>query len=98
MDHYLLNTSSPSYEHSTLTLEDLQFLEFDQMLADISMFIRHLHVTMQTLYLDNDVILYGAGTGGTLAAWARKKFPHLVDGAWSSSGIFEIALSSFRMR
>lgn len=66
------------------------------MLSDISMFITHLHNVMQTRNVNNDVILFGAGTGGTLAAWARKKFPHLVDFAWSSSGIFEVALSSFR--
>lgn len=65
------------------------------MLADISTFIAHLHESMDTRYMNNDVFLFGAGTGGTLAAWARKKFPHLVDAAWSSSGIFEIALSSF---
>lgn len=63
------------------------------MLADIATFITFLHQEYQT-ETRNDVILYGRGYGGTVAVWARKKLPHLVDGAWSSSGIFEISLAS----
>lgn len=63
------------------------------MLGDIATFITYLHQQFPTDDR-NDVILYGKGYGGTIAVWARKKLPHLIDGAWSSSGVFQIALAS----
>lgn len=63
------------------------------MLGDIATFIAYLRQEFAT-ETRNDVILYGRGYGGTIAVWARKKLPHLVDGAWSSSGVFEIGLAS----
>lgn len=63
------------------------------MLADISTFIAYLHQVYQDGNY-NDVVLFGSGYGGTMAVWARKKLPHLVKGAWSSSGVFQINLAS----
>lgn len=51
---------------------------------------------MHNLYGGN-VIVYGSGYGGTLATWARKKFPHLINAAWSSSGIYELVVASLSM-
>lgn len=55
-------------------------------------FIRALHLDHHSE--SSAVILWGSGHGASIATWARKKYPHLVDGAWSSSGIFEIAIAS----
>lgn len=76
-----------------LTLDDLQYLENEQILADISHFIAHLHREFETE--QNIVILFGLGVGATLSEWARMKFPHLIDAVWASNGIFEIELTSF---
>lgn len=40
------------------------------------------------LQSSSPVILWGSGHGGFMAVIARQKYPHLVDGVWSSSGIF----------
>ena len=34
------------------------------------------------------VIVFGNFLGGTAAVLARKQFPHLIDGVWSSGGVF----------
>lgn len=34
------------------------------------------------------VIVFGNYLGATVAALARKNYPHLIDGAWSSGGLF----------
>lgn len=66
------------------SFENLRWLNLQQSLADIARFIAH--------YKDNNygaensrVILWGRSFGGSLAIWARQKYPHLVDGAWGSS-------------
>lgn len=43
------------------------------------------------------VITFGSRIGGAVAVLARKKFPHVIDGAWSSSGLFrsEIVQTDF---
>lgn len=81
--------------HSSLTLDDLRFMEPEQALADLATFVTFLHREYDTEYLNNDVIVFGSGFGGTMAVWARKKFPHLIAGAWSSSGLFQVSLDSY---
>jgi len=76
----------------TASFEDLQFLTPEQILADLAQFITAIQL-LHDVYGSN-VIVYGSGYGGTLATWARKKFPHLIHGAWSSSGIFELVVAS----
>lgn len=41
---------------------------------------RHLGTT------NPKVGLWGVSHGGSLAIWAKRKYPHLIDAAWSSSG------------
>lgn len=38
------------------------------------------------------VIVAGTAYGGNLAVWFRQKYPHLVDGIWSSSGALKAKL------
>lgn len=69
----------------TASFDDLQFLTVDQALADLAILIDHVRENLRT---SGRVILWGTGYGGALAANARKKFPHLVDGVWASSAYF----------
>lgn len=50
----------------------------EQSLADIAAFIHYLRLFNQEY--TPKIILWGSGYGGTMATWARKKYPHLVDG------------------
>lgn len=71
--------------------DNLKFLTVEQILADIP----HLIDSIRKEYnatKKSRIILCGSGFGGTLAAWARQKYPHLVYGVWSSSGIFHRVL------
>jgi thymus-specific serine protease len=67
-----------------LTTPNLRFLSTEQVLADLANMIDH--VRQQDLRLANArIILTGTMFGGNLATWFRVKYPHLVDGVWSSS-------------
>lgn len=68
-------------------MENLQYLTIEQMINDIA---RLIEVVKQDLAApEARVILWGSGFGATLATWTKKKFSHLVNGVWSSSGIYE---------
>lgn len=73
-----------------MTTEDLRFTTVDQLLADIALLITQIKHDMNAP--SSRVILFGSRLGGTLSILARKKFPHLVDGAWASGGIFRAAV------
>lgn len=79
----------------SLSIDDLQFLTPDQNLHDLAQFIAHLRDEYQSP--NPKVIVWGSGYGGTTATWAIKKFPHLIEAAWSSSGIFDVQLATLGM-
>ncbi|XP_065075860.1 thymus-specific serine protease-like [Ochlerotatus camptorhynchus] len=70
------------------TRHSMRFLSTTQLQSDLARFI---------VYLRNDiirdpnakVILAGVGFSASLAQWTRQRFPHLVQGVWSSSGMVE---------
>lgn len=64
----------------------MTYLSIEQSLDDIAYLINNIQRYLNTT--TSKVILFGSGYGATLATWARQKYPHLVDGVWSSSGIF----------
>lgn len=61
----------------------------EQTLSDIAYLIREVKENLDAP--NAKVIVWGTAYGGTLAALAREKYPHLIDGAWSSSGIFALS-------
>jgi thymus-specific serine protease len=81
LEHRYFGQSRPTRDSS---FENLQWLNIHQVLADIARFIAH---TRQFTYgaENSRVILWGRGFAGSLAIWARQKYPNLVDGAWGSS-------------
>ncbi|KFB38637.1 AGAP003642-PA-like protein [Anopheles sinensis] len=62
----------------------MRFLSVEQTLIDIIEWIYHLR---NEVVGDPNakVILHGLGYGGTLAIWARQRFPNLIDGAYGSA-------------
>ena len=52
-------------------------------MADLAYFIQSMN---EIHGLTGPWIAFGGSYGGSLAAWAREKFPHLIKGAVSSSG------------
>lgn len=67
---------------------NLQYLTVDQILADIPYLIEAVRLNLDGSS-NSKVILFGSGLGATLAGWARKMYPHLIDGVWSSSGVYQ---------
>ncbi|CAH1107856.1 unnamed protein product [Psylliodes chrysocephalus] len=67
-----------------LSNENLVYLTSQQALADLAFFIEAMNKQHE---LSSDVkwIVFGGSYAGSLAAWMRLKYPHLVHGAVSSS-------------
>lgn len=66
----------------------MKFLTIEQILSDMATFIGAIRA--EHAGNNNRIIVWGTGYGGSAAAFARKRYPHLIDAAWSTSGIFEI--------
>lgn len=65
-------------------MKSLQFLSSEQALADAAVFIVALREQLR-LPAATKVISFGGSYSGALSAWLRAKYPHLVDGAISTS-------------
>lgn len=61
------------------------YLSSEQALADLAYFIEAVN-TGYKFSNDTKWIVFGGSYGGSLAAWMRAKYPHLVHGAVSASG------------
>ncbi|KAG8547762.1 hypothetical protein GDO81_027608 [Engystomops pustulosus] len=73
-----------SINQDGLTLEAIRFLSSQQALADLASF--HLFISQKyNLTQKNTWICFGGSYPGSLSAWFRLKFPHLVYAAVASS-------------
>lgn len=61
------------------------YLTSEQALADLAYFIQGIN-NQYNFPNDTKWIVFGGSYGGSLAAWVRAKYPHLVHGAVSASG------------
>lgn len=68
------------------TVENLRFFTVDHILADVPYLITKVKEDLDSQ--GSRVVVWGSGVSGSIAALSRKKFPHHVDGVWSSSGVF----------
>lgn len=84
-EHRYIGQSLPFLNAS---LENLQYMKVDQVLADIAHLINAVK-TNETRFKNSKVILVGVSLSGTLASWFRVKYPELSAGAWASSGPVE---------
>lgn len=81
--------------HSDLSTANLVHLSSEQALADLAAFIAAMNKQHQLPADTTKWIAFGGSYPGSLAAWLRLKYPHLVHAAISSSGPL-LAKSDFR--
>lgn len=81
LEHRYFGESKPTVDTS---VENLAWLNVHQAAADIVQFVAFVKENYYQTATSR-VILWGRGYGGTLAIWARQKYPNLIDGAWGSS-------------
>lgn len=82
VEHRFYGKSQPL---PNLDVNSLQYLSSEQALEDLAYFITSMN---QKYNLPSNVkwIAFGGSYPGSLAAWLRYKYPHLVHGAMSASG------------
>lgn len=79
-EHRYYGKSHPTED---LSLDNMQYLNVDQSLADLAYFIE---TKKEEKSLRNSiVIVFGGSYAGNMAAWSRLKYPHLIQGALASS-------------
>lgn len=82
LEHRYYGKSHPT---SDLSVDNLQFLSSEQALADLAYFIQYVKHKYNLLSKDQKLITFGGSYPGSLSAWFRVKYPHLVDGAVATS-------------
>lgn len=82
LEHRFYGKSHPTED---LSVENLRYLTSEQALADLAMFVDAVNVEYN-LSPEVKWIAFGGSYPGSLAAWSRVKYPHLIHGAVSSSG------------
>ncbi|XP_019872170.1 putative serine protease K12H4.7 [Aethina tumida] len=82
VEHRYYGKSHPT---SDLSVKNLQYLTSQQALADLAMFIETMNM-QYNLGTNVKWIAFGGSYPGSLAAWLRQKYPHLVHGSMSASG------------
>lgn len=69
-------------------MDSLKYLNVEEVLLDVASFLDQLKEA-GVLRSDQKVVLFGAGFGGTVAAWARMQYPDIVHGVVASSANLE---------
>ncbi|KAG7295402.1 hypothetical protein JYU34_022453 [Plutella xylostella] len=84
-EHRYYGKTRPTEDTS---VPNLRYLTADQALADLAQFITHVRSEQfeDGKYRNASVGLVGCSYAGSLATWARRAAPHLVDVAFSDSG------------
>lgn len=67
--------------------QELKYLTFDHILGDIPYLVDAVKERLNST--SSRVVAFGYHIGGTIAVLARKQFPHVIDAAWSSGGLFQ---------
>uniref|UniRef100_A0A0A9XTD3 Putative serine protease K12H4.7 n=1 Tax=Lygus hesperus TaxID=30085 RepID=A0A0A9XTD3_LYGHE len=82
LEHRFYGESKPTEDSS---VSNLRYLSSEQALADLAYFIEGMN-EKYNLTSNNKWIVFGGSYAGSLAAWARLKYPHLIHAAVSTSG------------
>nr|CAD7589926.1 unnamed protein product [Timema genevievae] len=82
LEHRFYGDSHPTKD---MSVKNLRYLSSEQALADLAEFIEAMN-NKYKLTSATKWIVFGGSYPGSLAAWLRLKYPHLVHGAVSTSG------------
>ncbi|XP_014233688.1 putative serine protease K12H4.7 [Trichogramma pretiosum] len=82
LEHRYYGKSHPTQD---MSVKNLVYLSSEQALADLAYFIEAMP-KMYNMTQNSKWIVFGGSYPGSLAAWMRYKYPHLVHGAVSASG------------
>ncbi|KHJ88089.1 serine carboxypeptidase S28, partial [Oesophagostomum dentatum] len=91
LEHRFYGESRPTAD---MSVENLKYLNSQQAIEDIAYFIKQ----MNRRYGDPIWIAFGASYSGSLALWARQKYPELIAGAVASSAPMEITLDFWGLK
>ncbi|XP_060859758.1 putative serine protease K12H4.7 [Metopolophium dirhodum] len=80
-----------SYPTDNLNTTNLAYLTIKQALADVAAFIKD---RSQNQLRNSKWVLFGGSYPGSLAAWARSTYPHLVYAAVSSSSVIKTRIDN----
>lgn len=75
-----------------MSVESLKYLSSEQALADLANFIETFG---RNHPVDTKWVVFGGSYPGSLAAWARARYPHLIHAAMSASGPL-LAIADFQ--
>ncbi|XP_076060086.1 putative serine protease K12H4.7 [Oratosquilla oratoria] len=90
LEHRFYGESQPTKDAS---VKNLRFLTTEQALADLASFTEGMKEALNLT--DNKWVTFGGSYPGTLSAWFRLKYPHLVHAAVSTSAPI-VAQTDFR--
>ena len=68
-----------------MSVENLRYLTTEQALADLAYFITEFKEDIDDDLKMAKVVTFGGSYPGTLSAWMRLKYPHIIHAAVSSS-------------
>ncbi|XP_072049545.1 LOW QUALITY PROTEIN: putative serine protease K12H4.7 [Amphiura filiformis] len=91
LEHRYYGESHPTKD---LSVDNLRYLSSEQGLADLAHF-RNFMAKTKSLTKDNKWVSFGGSYPGSLSAWFRLKYPHLVDVAVATSAPVQ-AVMDFR--
>eukprot|EP00095_Tigriopus_kingsejongensis_P004313 maker-scaffold562_size136394-snap-gene-0.8 protein:Tk04313 transcript:maker-scaffold562_size136394-snap-gene-0.8-mRNA-1 annotation:"hypothetical protein BRAFLDRAFT_284130" len=81
LEHRFYGKSHPTED---MRVKNLGFLSSQQALADLAKFVDGMNESYNLT--DSKWIAFGGSYPGSLAAWLRLKYPHLIHGSVSTSG------------
>lgn len=92
LEHRYYGESQPFT--SDWSTENLKYLNVENALADIAMFLSKINDEIVSTFggEKRKIVVVGGSYPGALSAWARYKYPHIIDAAISSSGVVNAIL------
>ncbi|XP_032833392.2 putative serine protease K12H4.7 [Petromyzon marinus] len=90
LEHRFYGQSHPT---ANVSVENLRHLSSEQALADLAHFRREVSVALPRLAGAKWVAVGGGSYPGSLAAWLRLKYPHLVHSAIASSAPLNVTVN-----
>jgi len=78
--------------------ENLKYLTIDNALADIAAFLSQINDDLVYRYggKKRKIFVIGGSYPGAVSAWVWYKYPHIIDGALSSSGVVNAVEDLFK--